>query len=378
MKERQCFWRVHGMMSLLRSAAVALSVSALAISGTVNAASACTGIRLIAEDGSVIHARTLEFGLDLESSVLVFPRGYARTGTTPDGTPGLQWTAKYASVGANAVDLPILVDGLNEAGLGVGLFYFPTTAGYMAYTPADAPQTIAPWELASWLLDNFADVDEVRAAIGDILVAATVYPEWGFAPPVHAVVHDSTGRSIVIEFVGGELNVHDNPLGVISNSPAFDWHMTNLRNYVNFSLTNVPPVTVGPVTLAPLGMGSGMLGLPGDFTPPSRFVRAVAFSQSVLPSPSGEEAVLSAFHILNNFDIPKGAAREHELDAFGNVIADYTIWTAASDLRAKRYYFRTFDNSAIRMVDLSRMDPAAADVVTIPMTGEEKIEDLTP
>jgi choloylglycine hydrolase len=366
------------MMSALRSVFFALSVSALVIFGTLSAASACTGIRLIAEDGSVIHARTLEFGLDLESSVLVFPRGYARTGTTPDGQQGLVWTARYASVGANAVHLPILVDGLNEAGLGVGLFYFPTTAGYMPYTPEDAGRAIAPWELGSWLLDNFATVEEVRVSIGDIVVPATVYEAWGFPPPVHAIVHDSTGRSIVIEYVGGELNVHDNPLGVMSNSPAFDWHMTNLRNYVNFSLSNHPPITIGQVTLAPLGMGSGMLGLPGDFTPPSRFVRAVAFSQSVLPSPHGEEAVLSAFHILNNFDIPKGAAREHELDAYGNVIADYTIWTAASDLKAKRYYFRTHDNSAIRMVDLSRMDPNAAEVATIPMTGKERIEDLTP
>jgi choloylglycine hydrolase len=276
------------------------------------------------------------------------------------------------------VNLPILVDGVNEVGLGVGLFYFPTTAGYMAYTPADAGRTIAPWELASWLLDNFADVDEVRAAIGDIVVPATVYPDWGFAPPVHAVVHDATGRSIVIEYVDGELNVHDNPLGVMSNSPSFDWHMTNLRNHVNFSMSNLPPVQIGPVTLPPLGMGSGMLGLPGDFTPPSRFVRAVAFTQSVLPSPDGEEAVLSAFHILNNFDIPKGAARDGHLDEHGNVIADYTIWTSAADLKARHYYFRTFDNSAIRMVDLSRMDLDATEVVTIPMTGPEEIRDLTP
>lgn len=326
----------------------------------------------------MIHARTFEFGLDLESDILVFPRGHERIGTTPDGAPGLTWTAKYASVGANAVDLDILVDGLNEAGLGVGLFYFPATAGYMPYSAADAERTIAPWELASWLLDNFATVEEVRAAIGDIVVPETVFAAWGFAPPVHAVVHDSTGRSIVIEYVGGELNVHDNPLGVVTNSPSFDWHMTNLRNYVNFSMENLPPVQLGPVTLPPLGMGSGMLGLPGDVTPPSRFVRAVAFTQSILPLPTGNEAVLSAFHILNNFDIPKGVARDGHLDEHGNVIADCTIWTSAADLKAKRYYFRTFDNSAIRMVDLSRMNPDATEVVTIPMTGEEKIEDLTP
>jgi choloylglycine hydrolase len=158
---------------------------------------------------------------------------------------------------------------------------------------------------------------------------------------VHYVVHDATGKSIVLEYPEGRLNFHDNPLGIMSNSPTFDWHMTNLRNYVNFSLMNVPPVQLGSVNLLPFGQGSGMLGLPGDFTPPSRFVRAAAFSQSVLPSQTGNETVLEVFHILNAFDIPKGGAREHEKDEHGNVLADYTIWTSANDLKAKRFYFRT-------------------------------------
>src|SRR3984893_7212460 len=200
----------------------------------------------------------------------------------------------------------------------------------------------------------------------------------GFAPEANYIVHDASGKSIVIEYVGGKLNVYDNPLGVFTNSPAFDWHMTNLRNYVNFSMTNVPAVKLGSVTLEPFGQGSGMLGLPGDFTPPSRFVRAVAFSQSVLPSKTGNGAVLEAFHILNQFDIPKGASREHEKDAHGNVLADYTLWTSASDLKTKRYYFRTYDNSQIRMLDLMKMDLDAKDIVKMSIKGEEVIKPLNP
>jgi choloylglycine hydrolase len=239
--------------------AAILSAGALFLA---SAAEACTGIRLIAADGTVVHARTLEFAVDLQSDVLVSPRGFERVGITPDGQDGLKWNAKYASVGANGVGLPILIDGVNEAGLAAGLFYFPTTAGYMAYAPADAAKTIAPWQLGSWLLDNFASVDEVKANIGSILVAETVLKQWGFSPPVHAIVHDASGKSIVIEYVGGKLNVYDNPLGVITNSPAFDWHMTNLRNYVNFSLDNHPPIQLGSVKLEPFGQGSGMLGMP--------------------------------------------------------------------------------------------------------------------
>jgi choloylglycine hydrolase len=109
--------------------------------------------------------------------------------------------------------------------------------------------------VGSWILENFASVDEVRANIGNIVVPPVVFGGWGFAPEAHYIVHDASGKSIVIEYVGGKLNVYDNPLGVITNSPPFDWHMTNLRNYVNFSMTNVPPVQLGSIKLLPIRPG---------------------------------------------------------------------------------------------------------------------------
>ena len=117
-----------------------------------------------------------------------------------------------------------------------------------------------------------------------------------------------------------------------------------------------------------------MLGLPGDFTPPSRFVRAVAFSKTALPVPDAKAGVLQAFHILNQFDIPKGAARGHEQ---GQEVADYTLWTSASDLKNRRYFIRTFQNSRIRMVDLNSLNLNAPEIKTISIKGEEEIEDLS-
>ena len=239
------------------------------------------------------------------------------------------------------------------------------------------PGRSRPGRSASYLLENFATVEEVRQNIDKIVVPSVVFQAWGFVPPVHYVVYDATGKSLAIEYFDGRLHVFDNPLGVFTNSPAFAWHMTNLRNYVNFSLDNVPPVKLGSgVTLQPLGQGTGMLGLPGDFTPPSRFVRAVAFSVSVLPSKTGDDAVLELFHILNDFDIPKGSTRQK--DAQGNIEADYTLWTSACDLKAMKFYFRTYDNSQIRMVDLTKMNLGGKDVITIPMTGNEVIRNVTP
>lgn len=356
----------------------------------------CTGIRLTAQDGTVVHARTLEFGVDLKSDVILIPKGFKRVGTVPPDNrqgigKGAQWTTKYASVGANGFGQDIIVDGLNSEGLAAGLFYFPNTAGYMSYSPENASQTIAPWELGSWILEQYATVEEVIENIKEIVVADVILlDEMGFTPPLHYVVHDARGNSIAIEYVNGKLNVHHNPLGVLVNSPTFDWHMTNLRNYINFSVNNLPPLILcesttktgadKAVQLLPFGQGTGMLGMPGDLTPPSRFVRAVAFSQSILPEllQTGNDAVVQAFHILNNFDIPKGMARESHN---GNIEADYTIWTSANDLKEKRFYFRTYKNSQIRVVNLMDMDLEAGYMTKIPMDREgehEEFETVTP
>lgn len=354
-----------------------VAVLATAMTLTPALAEACTGIRIVAEDNSVVRARTMEFAVDLKSDVILVPRGTERTATAPDGKKGRTWKAKYASLGMNILGMPMLVDGMNEKGLSVGLFYFVGYAGYQPYDAAtDAEKTVAPWELASYLLDNFATLDEVKAGVEEIVVPAVVLEQWGFAPPVHAIAMDPSGASIVIEYVDGKLNVHDNPIGVITNSPTFDWQMTNLNNYVNMGLENVPPKKLGDYTINGFGEGTSLLGMPGDFTPPSRFVRAAIFSYGVLPSQTADDAVLSAFHVLNNFDIPRGVARDGKRDAEGNIEADYTQWTGLSDLANGRYFVRTYANSAIRTVGFEGQDLDADDIKTWTLDTGESFVDL--
>jgi choloylglycine hydrolase len=271
-----------------------------------------------------------------------------------------------------------MLDGVNEKGLAVGLFYFPGMAEYMPYKKQDAERTLSAIELGGYLLDNFATVDEARAGLAQLVVPAVVLPQMGMSPGVHYLVMDATGKSIAIEFTGGRPRIYDNPLGVITNCPTFDWHMTNLRNYVKMSPEQAPPLEVDGLTIQSFGQGSGMLGLPGDYTPPSRFVRAVAMSQTLEPTATGREAVLDALHVLNNFDIPRGSVRAATKDSHGNVVCEETQWTCACDLKARKFYFRTYDNSQIRSVDLLQMDLDAPEIVTISMAGEEVIESLTP
>lgn len=340
----------------------------------VSSAEACTGIKLTAKDGSLVHGRTLEFGIDVDISVAVIPRGYAFKGTTPKGE-GMSYKAKYAAVGAIAFGNPALMDGINERGLAVGTFYFP---GYAEYTETDQEnqqRSLSPVEFSNWILTQFESIDEIKSALPSVVIAPTVIKAWGNQPPpFHYIVYDKSGESLVIEPVGGNLLTYDNKLGVFTNSPEFDWHMSNLRNYINLTPFNVEPVTLSGVTLKPFGEGSGMVGMPGDFTPPSRFVRAAIYSTTATPSKNAEEGILQVFHILNQFDIPIGVARAKE----GNVVyTDQTLLTAARDPQALKFYYKSYRDQAIKVVELKKFDLNAKEMKTLKVSGDSIAVDVS-
>ncbi len=241
-----------------------------------------------------------------------------------------------------------------------GCSIFPASPSIRRSRLTALGRQLAPWELGTFLLGTCADVKEAVAAASNVRVGEVVQKDMGFVPGVHYILTDASGKSVVLEYVGGELKVHENPLGGHDERSDIRLaHDESPGNYVNLSVTNVPEVDFGGDEIKGFGQGSGMLGIPGDFTPPSRFVRAVAFSKSALPVKTARDGVLQVFHILNQFDIPKGAARGVD---HGKVVADYTLWTSAADLKNLRYHFRTFDDSRVRMVDLRTLDFDAKEI----------------
>ncbi len=335
---------------------------------------ACTGIRLTAKDGSVVHGRTLEFGIPLETKIAVIPRGMQFTGMTPLGK-GLVYTTKYAAVGALLSNDPSMADGMNEKGLSVGTFFFAGCASYTPVSAANQSRGLSAMDFPNWILSQFATIDEVLEGIQTVVITPTQLSEWGrVAPPFHYIVYEKSGRSIVIEPVDGRLVVHENPLGVLTNSPTFDWHMTNLRNYINLRSVNAAPLKIEGMTLSPMGLGSGMWGLPGDFTPPSRFVRAAIFCFTAIPPDNAAQGVLQSFHILNQFDIPRGVSRE--LDG-SRVEIDATLVTCVRDPQSLKYYFKTYEDQTIRVVDLSSFDLNANVVKKMASKGLETYIDVS-
>lgn len=339
-------------------------------------ASACTGIMLKTKDNAIVHGRTLEFGIDIDTSIAVVPRHYSFVGETPMGK-GMHYTSKYAAVGAISFkDLNIL-DGLNEKGLAVGAFYFPTYAQYTPETVQNQAKALSPGDFPNWLLTQFATVAEVRKAIesGAVVITPTVMAGWGpQTPPFHYVVYDKSGASIAIEPLGGKLVVSNNPIGVFTNSPTFDWHMTNLRNYISLNTHNVPEITWDGQTFQQFGQGNGMIGLPGDFTPPSRFVRAAIFSVTATPAKNADEGIQQVFHILNNFDIPVGIARSVSQ---GVTYTDSTLMTAARDPQGLRYYYKSYEDQTIRMVQLKKFDLNAKTIKLLSTKSTQPVVDMS-
>jgi choloylglycine hydrolase len=354
-----------------------IAVAVIAAFTAAGQANACTGIFLRNADGTFVHGRTVEFGVQLDMDFAVVPRGYNFIGQTPLGD-GKKWTSKYGAVGVIVFNNFGIMDGLNERGLAVGAFYFPTMAEYAKTTPANQEKSMSAVDFSNWILTSFATVDEVRKAVegGEAVVAPTVLPGWGpQVQPFHWIVFDKSGKSLVIEPLGGKLVLTDNPLGTLTNSPSFDWHLTNLRNYIALNPRGVPPVTIDGTTFAAFGMGSGMFGLPGDFTPPSRFVRAAAFSTTAIPAKTAQTGVFKAFHILNNFDIPVGAARQSSKG--GPAEVDQTLFTAVRDPQSLRMYYKTYDDQTLRVVDLTKFDLDAKTVKKLSTKGDQLVIDMT-
>jgi choloylglycine hydrolase len=303
-------------------------------------------------------------------------RGMKIEGGSPDGKSGITWTSKYGFVAINTFGIEgLAVDGINEAGLSFGGLWLPE-AKYQDVAKNESAQALNIGYLGSWILGNFKTAEEIKQAIKKVRIWGSVVPELGIVPPMHVAVHDAEGNNIVIEFIEGRVNVYDNPIGVMTNAPAFDWHLTNLRNYVNIDSRDAKPLEINGVTLQPTGHGSGMRGIPGDSTPPSRFVRAALFAHYAEPVKGASEAVNLAAHILNTVDIPHG---EIKGDTGGLGVEDYTQWVVIKDLTNKVLYVRDYDNLSLRSIDLKKLDfsaGVAAKSVSI-STQDNGIIDIT-
>lgn len=324
-----------------------LLIGVAAIAGGIGESVACTGISLTAADGSYIQARTIEWAKgELTSEYVIIPRGEQLQSYTPTGLNGMRYTARYGVVGLAVEVKEFIAEGINEAGLSAGLFFFPRYGSYKPYNSSLNTTTLADLQVVQWILSQFSTIDELKQNINNVSIVGL---ENGAV--VHWRIGEPSGRQVVMEIVNGKVSFFENTVGVLTNAPGFEWHLANLENYVNLRPGSATNYTLGKQELQPIGGSSAMLGLPGDFTPPSRFVRAAFFRNTAPQRTNGHNTVLQAFHILNNFDVPIAIENPDEKS-----LPSATQWTSAIDLTARRVYYKTAYNNSIRLIDLSTID----------------------
>lgn len=342
----------------------------------------CTDFLLQAadKDKSVVIGRSMEFGEDLGSQILVGGRGTKKHSAAPDSPMGgLSWTAKYGYVGLNVAGLHLkhlICDGMNEKGLSIGALWLP---GYTQYsqTVSSKAQALDVTDFTNWVLGNFATVAEVKAGLAGVQI-------WGSSLtnshiPIHFSIHDASGESAVLEFLDGNTQGQwqVNPVGVLTNAPPFAWQLSNIGNYVGLSSVDAAPITIGSTTYLPPGHGSGMRGLPGDSTPPSRFIRLLFQKQFATQLANNTDTISQALHLLNTVDIPLGtsAAKNEQKPSKGN--DDYTQWVVVKALTARTFSYRTAANPTLMQINFDQLDLDDAREVPYPMPQEATYIDIT-
>ena len=333
----------------------------------------CTGIRIYAENGDVVFARTLEFDTPVPVVLGYFPRNQDFTGETSTGTDGMKWTNQYA-FGGNVSVLEgghsAGADGLNEKGLIAGCFNLPGFTEFSPVTEQNRSSALASWQVVLYALGNYATADEAKAGIlaGDLIVADTDFP---FTPttrgqlPQHVRIGDATGKTYIFEWhtANEPPAVVESPSGVITNPPRFEFHLSNWGYFKNLTPYNPSgPVPADGSQDYKLTMGDGYLGLPGGSNSPDRFIRASVYSRDAYPGKTGADSVWTAWHVMNCFDVPRGILRNVGSD--GVESCEFALYIGVADTKNLKYYFRTYQNPQIYELDLTAQDPDGTKLLT--------------
>lgn len=352
-------------------------ISILVTLGVVRS-DACMWFTLGATDGSWIVARTMEFGVPFKWQMVITPRGMQFSSPAPNDKPGLAWKTKYGYVGYYSTGPEGAVsEGMNEKGLTFGALWFEPNTKYQDISPGEENKALALTYFGPWVLGNFENVDEVKNEIDKIKVYGEIMKELDMVPPLHFAVTDPSGKTIVIEYEDGKANIYDAPLGIMTNAPDYKWQVTNLRQYLGLSASLNKNGIFSELNFIPTGHGVGMIGLPGDITPPSRFVKLALYLNSVVKQPNAEKNLNLAQHIVNAFDIPLGIVVDKAADGKVNSM-ERTDFATFKDISNKVIYQRLYDNMEITKVDLKRIDFGGEKFKYISLNrGEQKYPDIT-
>lgn len=319
----------------------------------------CTAISYKTKDH--YFGRNLDLERNFGERVVITPRNYPLEFRRMEPL-----RRHYAMIGMALVEdgYPLYFDAVNEKGLSIAGLNFPGNAVYGS--EISGKDNIAPFELIPWLLGQCADLREVRLFLERLNLIELDFSERLPLTPLHWMISDRNG-SVVVERVKQGLRVYDNPTGVLTNSPPFDVQLFGLNNYMHLSADPPENRFSGRLDLDVYSLGMGALGLPGDFSSMSRFVRAVFLRENSVSGDSEEESVSQFFRMLSNLAPLRGVMK------LANGLSEIAQYSCCCNADRGIYYYVTYENSRITAVDMYRVNLDGSELISYPLVNAQQI-----
>ncbi|MGM0238301.1 linear amide C-N hydrolase [Enterococcus sp. AZ103] len=311
----------------------------------------CTNIKLTAKNNDIFFGRTMDLnmsmfgedpGIDLDVKIVSMP-----SGTTVESQLK-PWKSKYATLGICTKDTAIMYDGINEYGLtGDCQVLVETTRSKTSEIESLGKIPVIGEEFVTYILTNFKNVQEIRNIYSEFMLTeqSFVYKGNDLQFPLHYAFIDKTGDGIVLEpVISGGFKLYDY-IDVMTNSPEYDYHTVNIRNYIGLENTGVSEKKINnQLALKPIenGTGYGLLGIPGDYTSPSRFIRSFYY-KNMIDSFDTDKGINTLYSIFRPLIIPRGLEHAHE----DKQMTDYTRYWSGYDVNNQTVYIQTGEGLAI-------------------------------
>ncbi len=256
--------------------------------------------------------------------------------------------AHYAMIGMATVveDYPLYYEATNEKGLSMAGLSFPENAVYCQF--AEERDNVTPFEFIPWILAQCACVDEVKALLEKINLVNTHFSEQLPLSPLHWMISDKNG-SIAAEPLKDGVKIYDNPFEVLTNNPHFEYHCTNVSNYMGLSTGQAISQFAERIPMKNYSLGMGAMGLPGDYSSASRFIRALFVKENSISEHNEKSNVNQIFHILNSVAMPKGCV-------LGADDFEYTRYSSCCNMDMGIYYYTTYDELEIKAINMNDVE----------------------
>ena len=322
----------------------------------------CTAVTLKTKD--FYFGRTLDNDFSYYEQVTVTPRNYGFCFRN-----GKKLKNHFAIIGMAYVvqGYPLYYDAVNEKGLCMAGLNFVGNAAY--FPPADGKDNVAQFELIAWILSQCKSVSQAKELLEKINITGEAFSEDLPVAQLHWIVSDKM-QSVTVESVEGGIKVYDNPVGVLTNNPPFPFQMTSLSNYMGLSPLPACNRFSSSVKLEPYSRGMGAIGLPGDLSSQSRFVRAAFTKLNSVSEPDEKSSVSQFFHVLGSVNQTRGCCK------LENGKQEITVYTSCCNADKGIYYYTTYNNRRITAVDIYRTNLDSSDLTVYPIEAQEDIHYL--